>query len=214
MIPAEELAGLARSLIRPDGAGQAIMLCPVNAESGATSIAAALAEAAGGLFAEGGASVSEPVWLFDLDFSANVQAARTRLNGAVYSGDLCRERFWRAEPEGVSRLALRKRTGHDVLVSVFQREPGRVRRVVFQRAPGYWDRVRAACRLAVVDTPHGSPAMNSIAPDMDGVILVADARRDSEADTERAARRIVTAGGRVLGVVMNRADAASEARSA
>jgi hypothetical protein len=213
MIPSDELTELARSLIRADGAGQAIMLCPVSAESGATTVAAALAEAAGGILAKGGAG-AEPVWLFDLDFSANVQAARTRLNGAVYSGDLCRERFWRAEPEGVSRLALRKRTDHDVLVSVFQREPGRVRRVVFQRAPGYWDRVRAACRLAVVDTPHGSPAMNSIAPDMDGVILVADARKDFEAESERAARRIVTAGGRVLGVVVNRVDAASEARSA
>jgi hypothetical protein len=213
MIPAEEVSGLARSLIRPDGAGQAIMLCPVSAASGATTIAAALAEAAGKIIADEASGV-EPIWLFDLDFSSNVQAARTRLNGAVYSGDLCRERFWRAEPEGVSRLALRKRTGHDVLVSVFQREPGRVRRVVFQRAPGYWDRVRAACRLAVVDAPHGSPALNSIAPDMDGVILVADARRDTEADSERAARRIVTAGGRVLGVVINRVGAASEARSA
>lgn len=176
--------------------GRAVMVAPVGAGSGASTIAAALCEAA--------ARIDPGVWLFDLDFARNVQASRSALNGAAYSGELAGERFWRAEPRGVSRLALRKREDSPVLVSVFQREAGRLKRVTFQRSPGYWDEARKSCRLAVIDAPHGSPAINAIAPDMDGVILVADARRDRRSEAERAARNIETAGGAVMGVVINR----------
>lgn len=190
---------LAAAALEDETRGQAVMVVPVNAGSGASTIASALAEDASG-------AMKASAWLFDLDFSANTQAGRAALNGAAYNGDLHERAFWRAEPRGVSRLALRKRQDSPVLVSVFQREPGRLRRVIFQRAPDYWAQVRAACRLAVIDAPYGSPAINTIAPDLDGVILVADARRDRRSEAERAARNIETAGGTVLGVVVNRAD--------
>lgn len=176
--------------------GRAVMVAPVGSGSGASTIAAALCDAA--------ARIDPGVWLFDLDFARNIQASRCALNGAAYSGELDGERFWRAEPQGVSRLALRKREDSPILVSVFQREAGRLRRVTFQRSPDYWRQARRACRLAVIDAPHGSPAINAIAPDMDGVILVADARRDRRSEAERAARNIETAGGAVMGVVINR----------
>jgi len=146
-----------------------------------------------------------PVWLYDLDFSSNHQASASRLNGEAFAGELAGLRFWRAEPGGAGRLALRRRADAPIYVSRFERSAGAVRRVVFHPSAEYWRKARRSCGLVLVDAPYGSAGVTSLAADMDGVILVADAARDGRGAADMLADRIEASGGRVLGVVLNSA---------
>ncbi|MCH8521258.1 hypothetical protein [Glycocaulis sp.] len=195
---AAELAALARRLAPSGQTGKAVMMLGITAKAGTSSVAAGLARAAA-------VETGGPVWLVDLDFHANPQASRARLNGAAYSTDLGTAPFWQAEPHGTGRLVLRKLEAAYVMVTRFQHKPDEMERLIFRRAPAYWQQLRAMSPLAVVDVPHGSPAISAIAPDLDGVILVANARRDKRADAERLAAHIEKLGARVLGVIVNRA---------
>lgn len=202
MTACAQLQDLSRRLVSREARGRAIMVMPVEAGAGASWVSARLAACAS---RESG----RPVWLYDLDFAGNVQAGRTRLNGAAYNADFGEDRFWRADPDGAARLILRKVEAAPVLISVFERRPDAVRRITFTSAPGYWDRVRQACGLALVDVPAGSPAATAIAGDLDGVILVGDAARTRRSDADDMADRIEAAGGKVLGVIVNRAPSRS-----
>lgn len=193
-----ELDGLARRLTPREGRARAILLVPVSKGAGASAVAQGLAAASHRV-------TGRPVWLYDLDFSRNRQASQTRLNGEAFAGELGGLRFWRAEPDGAGRLAMRRSASAPIYVSRFERASGAVRRVVFHPSAAYWRQARQACGLVLVDAPAGSAGVPSLAPDMDGVILVADASRDGRAAAEDAAARIEQAGGRVLGVVVNRA---------
>lgn len=173
------------------------MLAPVSAGAGASAISARLAELAA-------RHSGRPSWLFDLDFAQNPQAGASKLNGQAFAGELSGLRFWRSEPDGAGRLALRKLQAAPVYVSRFERSPGAVRRLTFHPCAEYWRQVRCACGLALVDAPWGSAAMTALAGDLDGVILVADAVHSRRADADALAERIEEAGGRVLGVVVNR----------
>ncbi len=192
-----ELDGLARRLAPRADRARAIMLAPVSASAGANEVARGIAEAST-------RQTGRPVWLFDLDFAANRQAAAVHLNGEAFSGELGGERFWRSEPDGVGRLALRRKVGAPIFVSRFERQAGSVRRVLFRSAPDYWNKAREGCGLVLVDAPYRSAALESVAADMDGVILVADAQRDGREAADGLADLIEAAGGRVLGVVLNR----------
>jgi Mrp family chromosome partitioning ATPase len=197
MVDFTELESLARRLAGRADRGRAVMLAPVSKGAGASAISARLADLS--------ARISgRPSWLFDLDFAANPQASSARLNGQAFAGELSGLRFWRAEPDGAGRLALRKLETAPVYVSQFERTPGAVRRLTFHPCAEYWRQVRRACGLAIVDAPHGSAAMTALAGDLDGVILIADAARSRRADADALAGRIEDAGGRVLGVVVNR----------
>ncbi|MGY6662780.1 MAG: hypothetical protein ACXIVO_10715 [Glycocaulis sp.] len=205
---ATELADLARRLAPPGAPGKVFMMLGITAKAGTSSVAAGLARAAA-------VETGGPVWLVDLDFANNPQASRARLNGSAYSTEIGAEPFWTAEPAGTGRLVLRKLEAAYVLVTRFQHKPGEMERLVYKRAPGYWQQLRAMAPLSVVDVPHGSPAIAAVAPDLDGVILVANARRDKRADAERLAAHIEKLGAKVLGVIVNRAhDWQGEARGA
>ncbi|WP_270376131.1 hypothetical protein [Marinicauda sp. Alg238-R41] len=193
-----QLEDLSRRLTTREARGRAYMVVPITPGAGASFICARLA-------ANAARESARPVWLFDLDFGANPQSTRTRMNGAAYSADLGAERFWRTEPEGAGRLALRKVDAAPVLISVFERDPGEVRRVTFASAPAYWDRVRDACGLALIDIPCDSPAATALCADVDGVILVGDAKTTTRAMADSLADEIEHAGGEVLGVILNRA---------
>lgn len=193
-----QLQDLSRKLVARGARGRAVMVLPVSAGAGASFVTARLAASAS---RESG----RPVWLYDLDFAQNTQSKRTRLNGAAYDADFGPQTFWRTEPEGAARLALRKVEKAPVLISVFQPRAD-LRRLVFNPAPDYWERVRAACGLALVDAPAGSPAIDVIAPDLDGVILVEDPERCRPGAAEALADRIEEAGGQVLGLILNRAE--------
>ena len=174
------------------------MIAPVSDGAGASTIAAGLARRA--------AIISgRPSWLFDLDFSSNTQASRTKLNGQAYAGELSGLKFWREEPDGSGRLAMRRCADAPIFISEFQRQPGAVRRLTFHGARDYWRQARRASGLVLVDAPSGSAALTALAPDMDGVILVADATNSRRSMADKLADRIEEAGGRVLGVVVNRA---------
>lgn len=196
-----QLQELSRRLVARGAVARAVMVLPVEPGAGASWVSSQLARCAAH-------DSGRPVWLYDLDFAANTQAGRNRLNGAAYSADFSETRFWRAEPEGAARLALRKVEGAPILVSVFERAPGAVRRVAFAPAPDYWQRVREACGLAIVDAPDFGPAAMSVAPDLDGVILVGDAARTRRSHAEALADRVEESGARVLGVIVNRAPGA------
>ncbi|MGY6629326.1 MAG: hypothetical protein ACXIVL_12480 [Oceanicaulis sp.] len=194
-----ELDGLARTLVSRGMRGTAVMLAPVTPGAGASFISRALARRCARL-ADG------PVWLYDLDFARNPQAAGGAFSADGYDGALQGSRFWRCDPEGAGRLAMRRPDGERIFVSRFEREPGSVRRVVFQSAPEYWAKARRACRLAIIDAPSGSPAITAMARDLEGVVLVGDASKTRRSHADAAASRIEAAGGRVLGVVINRVE--------
>ena len=193
-----ELDGLARRLVPRAGRARAIMLVPLSAQAGASRVAQGLATASTSV-------TGRPVWLYDLDFASNRQASSVHLNGEAFAGELGGLRFWRAEPDGAGRLALRRRVDAPVYVSRFEREQGGVRRVVFHAANGSWQKARQACGLVIVDAPFQSSSLSAVAADMDGVILVADTRHDGRANAEAMADQIEAAGGRVLGVVLDSA---------
>jgi len=114
-------------------------------------------------------------------------------------------KFWREEPDGAGRLAMRRCVDAPIFISEFQRRPGAVRRLTFHGAHDYWRQARRASGLVVVDAPYGSAGLTTLASDMDGVILVADAAKSRRSAADTLAERIEEAGGRVLGVVVNRA---------
>ena len=197
MTTAAALEDLARRLAGRADRGRAVMLAPVTRGAGASAISARLAEVSARLS-------GRPSWLFDLDFAANPQASKARLNGQAFAGELSGLRFWRVEPDGAGRLALRRLDHGPVYVSRFERDPGAVRRLTFHPCAEYWRQVRRACGLALVDAPFGSAGLTALAADLDGVILVADAAGSRRADADALADRVEAAGGRVLGVVVNR----------
>ncbi|MAP49149.1 MAG: hypothetical protein CMH90_06685 [Oceanicaulis sp.] len=199
-----ELEGLARRLSPQGMTARAVMVAPVSASAGASTIAAGLARAA---VAQG----VKPVWLYDLDFKNNPQSDAFRLNGQAYSGALSGRRFWRTVPDNAGRVALRRVEDQPIYVSRFERAPGQVRSLTFLDNPDYWDRARHSAGLTVVDASYQSAAIALIAPNMDGVILVADARTDSRAATEAAADHLRAQGAQVWGVVVNRARTAARA---
>lgn len=190
-----ELDGLARRLSPRGQRARAVLLVPISAHAGGVAVAQGLARAST-------QQTGRPVWLYDLDFSGNRHASASALNGEAFAGELGGLRFWRAEPGGAGRLALRRTAAAPIYVSRFERHVGAVRRVVFHPAAEYWRKARQSCGLVVVDAPYGSAGVISLAVDMDAVILVADAVRDSRASADAMADRIEATGGRVLGVVL------------
>jgi Mrp family chromosome partitioning ATPase len=197
---ATPLDGLARRLTPRGDHGRAVLVAPVSAGAGASTVAAGLARRAALLS-------GRPAWLYDLDFQSNPQAGRARLNGQAYTGELSGLKFWREEPDGSGRLAMRRCEDAPVFISQFQRNPGAVRRLTFHGAQDYWRQARRASGLVIVDAPFRCAALTTIAPDMDGVILVADAAQSRRSAADSLSERIKEAGGRVLGVVVNRAPA-------
>lgn len=201
MVDHADLESLARRLAGRAERGRAVMLAPVTKGAGASALSARLALLTAELS-------GRPSWLYDLDFASNPQASGARLNGQAFAGELSGLRFWRAEPNNAGRLALRKLEGAPVYVSQFERSPGAVRRLTFHPCAEYWRQVRRACGLAIVDAPYGSAALPALAADLDGVILVADAVQSRRSDADSLAEQIEDAGGRILGVIVNRSGGA------
>ncbi len=164
------------------------------------------------------------VWLFDLDFYINNQFATFASKeaaelygrlGQAMDPTLGRKPFWDVSPELVRKdgkrvssawyLAIHQVGLHRLFVSRFRTEGlSRGQSVRVRRAANYWQQVRNAIDLAVLDVPafDRSRAVLALAADVDGVVLVADPVAD-EAETLALQQEIEQAGGRCLGVILN-----------
>ncbi|VAV98987.1 hypothetical protein MNBD_ALPHA06-910, partial [hydrothermal vent metagenome] len=181
----EELQGLAHLYrTRADrGRGAVLGFVGVNSSVGVSTCARAFARLVTPNSRRG-------VWLFDLDFYANEQYATfstgqaARLYGGVglpMDPSLKTQPFWRISPLLVRKngqknssswyMTLHQIGCHRLFVSRFRAEslrPGQSIHVT--KASGYWQRVRDAIDLAVVDIParDRSRSILAVAADMDG----------------------------------------------
>jgi len=164
------------------------------------------------------------VWLFDLDFYANGQFATfssveaKTLYGTIGSPmdpTLKMQPFWSVSPLLVRNdgkkvssawyLAIHQIGLHRLFVSRFRVEGlNKGQSVHVLGAPDYWQRVRDAIDLAVIDVPafDRSRTILALAPDLDGVVLVAEQGDDAN-ELYRLQQEIELAGGSCLGVILN-----------
>ncbi|MBL4617903.1 MAG: hypothetical protein JKY46_09410 [Robiginitomaculum sp.] len=164
------------------------------------------------------------VWLFDLDFYINGQAANFSSTQAqhVYGQfgppldpTLQQKPFWRVSPQLVRNdgrevssawhLAMHQIGQHRLFVSKFRNqslETGQSVHII--RAPSYWQRVRDAIDLAIIDVPSRdrSRTLLAIAPDVDGVVLVAEHGTNPN-ELKLLQHEVEAAGGNCLGVIFN-----------
>ena len=193
-------------IARPGGEGRALMVMGCSRGAGASTVARELARLTARRSHRG-------VWLFDLDFSGNDQARAAHVRGQAFDARFGRDPFWTIVADGApARIVARESVVPNLFVTQLQARAGTVKQVGLASAPAYWTAVRRSIDLAIVDAPGNSRAPLSLAGDMDGVILVADARL-SRTDGIQARREAIEArGGVVAGVIVNRAS--TQARSA
>tara|TARA_R110000868_G_scaffold4567_3_gene28630 strand:+ start:2761 stop:3390 length:630 start_codon:yes stop_codon:yes gene_type:complete len=187
-------------IARPGGRGRALMVMGSRPGAGTSTVARELARLAA-LRSQRG------VWLYDLDFADNAQARAARVQGPVFDASLGRDPFWALKTgTGRARIVARQSVIPNLFVTELQSEPGAVEQVGLHAAPDYWAAVREAIDLAIIDAPSNSRAPLSLAADLDGIILVADAR-DPNCEGIKARRAAIEArGGVVAGLILNRTD--------
>mgnify|MGYP000040923205 CR=1 FL=1 len=186
-------------IARPGGEGRALMVMGAGRGAGASTVARELARLAARRSSRG-------VWLYDLDFAANAQARAARAQGPVFDARFGRDPFWTIRPaDAPARIVARESTAQNLFVTTLQARGGATPDILIHPAPDYWRAVRQSIDLAIVDAPGSSRAPLALAGDMDGVILVADART-SRVDGITARRQAIEArGGVVAGIILNRA---------
>ena len=202
---AADLTGLIDRLepiTAPDGVGRALMVMGAGRGVGASTVARELARLAA-------ARARRGVWLFDLDFGAGRQARAARCTGPAYDAGFGQPPFWRIAPKTApARLAARRSSARGLTVAHLQGRSDQIERVALRAAPDYWTALRGSIDLAVIDAPADAKAALALVADMDGVILVADARRP-QFDGLAARRAAIEArGGVVAGLIVNRSAAA------
>lgn len=185
-------------IARPGGEGRALMVMGSRRGAGASTVARELARLAALRSTRG-------VWLYDLDFMANAQADAARVHGPVFDAGFGRTPFWSLQLEaGRARVVARQSTVANLFVTQLQSEAGAVKQVALRPAADYWQAVRQSIDLAIIDAPSNSTAPLSLAADLDGIILVADAR-DPNGEGIAARRAAIEArGGVVAGLILNR----------
>jgi Mrp family chromosome partitioning ATPase len=200
-----ELVDRLEPIARPGGQGRAMMVMGARPGAGASTVARELARLSAQRSQRG-------VWLYDLDFSSNSQAAATRAQGATFDAGFGRAPFWTLRGEGGrARIVARQSVIRDLFVTELQSENNAVRSVGLRSSPEYWDAVRQSIDMAIIDAPGNSRAPLSLVGDLDGVILVADAR-DPNYDGLAARRAAIEEhGGIVAGLILNRAGSARSA---
>lgn len=187
-------------IARPGGQGRALMVMGSRPGAGASTVARELARLAALRSRRG-------VWLYDLDFSDNAQSRAARVQGPVFDAALGREPFWALKTgTGRARIVARQSVVANLFVTELQSEPGAVEQIGLRAAPEYWAAVREAIDLAIIDAPSNSKSPLSLAADLDGIILVADAR-DPNSEGILARRAAIEArGGVVAGLILNRTE--------
>lgn len=192
------------------GAGRSVMIVAARRKHGVTTIARAVAQAAG----------PHLVYAIDLDLKRNALARALaadgglgagvdgHINGASFytlrgaQGALVRETqpVFRYHRVGQSR----------VQAGVFDaRAMPPDARVVISSAPHYWDAMRESGAMTVVDAPalERSEIALRVARNMDGVVLVVGAAAGSAPAAVAAKDALVRAGANVMGLVYTGASA-------
>jgi len=202
---ASELAGLVdqfEPIARPGGVGRVLMVMGGSRGAGASTVARELARLCAQRTARG-------VWLFDLDFTDTAQARATRVRGEAFDAGFGRRTPWQLGAG--SRLVMRESAQRQLFVSEIQTAPETRLQARLSAMPEYWQALREAIDLAIIDAPGQSRAPLVLAPDVDGVILVADARQQDQTSLMARREAIEAAGGVVAGVIVNRAAEAGQA---
>lgn len=193
-----ELVDQLEPIARPGGEGRVLMVMGGSRGAGASTIARELARLAAQRSSRG-------VWLYDLDFTGNSQSEAAHVRGEVFDARFGREPFWSIRSgQNPARIVARQSVVSNLFVTQLQARRGTVEQVGLRAAPEYWQAVRQSIDLAVIDAPASSRAPLAMVGDVDGVILVADARL-SRTDGVLARRQSIEArGGVVAGIILNR----------
>jgi len=209
---------VARRLASANGS-RAVMVLASDDGAGTTSVAVSLA-----LRAE--AVAARAVWLVDLDLAGNAAYEAFRAppfdgEGALsrpYDASLGLPPIYSLSPEtrmeaaarGSARLLCVHQVGdRRLLVTRMRTERlGDVQRIQFRDSPGWWPAVRTAADWIIVDAPSlaRSGAGLMVARHMDGVVLVLRAGETQAEEAVTLRREVEAAGGRVIGIVLNRMD--------
>ncbi|MAK63524.1 MAG: hypothetical protein CMF75_02090 [Maricaulis sp.] len=194
-----ELVDQLEPIARPGGEGRVLMVMGGSRGAGTSTVARELARLSAQRSTRG-------VWLYDLDFTGNSQSAAAHVRGDVFDARFGREPFWSIKSGShPARIVARQSVVPNLFVTQLQARKGSVEQVGLRASPDYWQAVRQSIDLAVIDAPASSRAPLAMVGDVDGVILVADARL-SRTDGLLARRQSIEArGGVVAGVILNRA---------
>lgn len=189
---------------RARGGGRAVMFVSARRGEGVTTVASAVAQAAG----------PRAVYAIDLDLKRNGLAKALCEVGALgpkIDGRLGEVSFYSVRAPG--HVALREttpafsyhRVGRTlVYAGVFDaRLLPQGARVAVSARPDYWDVARAAGATVVVDAPalERSQVCLRVAPHMDGVVLVVGADSGAAPAAIAAKAALVHAGANLIGLV-------------
>lgn len=197
----------------PVPGGRVIMFTSARVGEGVTSMAASFACIAA-------RRTDKPVWMVDLDFRRNPVfqgfqngfARDVGRPGRAYDASLRQDPIYRITPRIDGARQGKLLTAHDVdglslLVTRFRGDRLKSgQKVRTQQAAGWWQALRGISSWAVIDAPalERSSAATTMAPVVDGIILVVTADQTTAQDIDAARQELEAHNGRVLGVVMNR----------
>ena len=193
--------------------GRTLMFVAANSGEGVTSMATSFACMA--------ARRSEKlVWLVDLEFRRNPIFAALRTGfaadigkpGRAYDASLRQSPIYRLSPPATEArqqklLTVHEMEGLPLMVTRFRHERLKAEQsMTVADSPGWWTALRGLSSWAVVDAPalDRSSAALTMAPNMDGIILVVSADYTNAAEIDSVRRELEAKNGRILGVVMNR----------
>lgn len=190
------------------GGGAAVMFVGARSDVGISEVARAFAEVAA-------ARAARAAWLVDLDFFGPGQFAAYGGEQAAMKGPFdmtfATQPFWRAQPkaadgsQGEGALVSFRTPVPKLFVSRFNRAALQAgQKMQVSPAPSYWQAVRKAIDMTVVDAParEYSRAGLALVPDMDGVILVIDSQISDVRESIDLRDEIIGRGGRCLGIVV------------
>lgn len=216
----EEMAELAERLGPPPaGSARAIQFLAAHSGEGTSTVARAFADLVSRR------SGARGVWLVELDLLSGAQGEAVATEPEIYGALGAPVRaspdqtaFYDVQPatraaDGrpwppASYLSAYPVGGRRFWVTRFRKDALRGgQQVRVTDSPDYWTGLRAHAEWIVVDAPAAerSRAALSVAPHMDGTVLVVDAGGDDPAAVAMVRDQVTAVGGRCVGVVLNRA---------
>lgn len=190
------------------GAGAAVMFMGARRGDGVSAISRSFAKLSA-------ARAARSVWLLDLDFFSEGQfqalgGASGRFGGP-FDMTFGRMPCWKASPrasdgsQGEGAVVGYRSNTDKLFVSRFNKSAlGGDQKLQVAPAPDYWQAVRSAVDMTIVDAPalEYSRAGLALVSDMDGVVLVIDNDNGDVRDAIEMRDEVIGRGGRCLGIVV------------